>query len=756
MQIWPFSIFKARQTRQAQQNGSAPPAAIVQARQSYISPYANTTAYLAQPQDADVFRIMRQAIPILDTAVDKLVMLTGSCQIVWDSERVQEEWDTWVESVRLAPLSRGFNSWLNGMQGRALMFGTGASEIVPDAAGRDIYGLQFISPNSLRMRPDPENPLDVIVAQQQSSMAEPVVLTREFVALAANEPEDESPYGQSIFAHCPFIAELWIEMVHALKQDWNRVGAPSQAITVDIPDNLDPGTDLNVLMGGLVNTIRAAWTEAMNSRRERGVVKDFFGAGKIAVQTIGADGKRLEFEIPARAAMEQIVAVTHLPPFMLGFHWSTTERLSQEQAESLEDVLRDYQAEYTPHALWAADWWARVRGYASVGREAQWPETNLRDRVEQARGNLINAQAQATREKTATRLWQCGVYNQQRYADEVTGEENTPIETEMDEPPAQVSSAGFGQSIFGRLDSARNTEIRALVPGCGCGPHEKADDARVSYGEGEVPADERISTAIDGMYGDLVDAVRALREDWWRILRLPEATAQRRAASGVTKDEESDLFTFTVEQERALDRAIERFLETMAGNDRTRLGFTTTATADGVLQQWEIFAHSLGVRRAMEMSEVDAAALTPDRSSAAVRNLLDSAFDRLSTAGRLRLEDDLPAIKNILREGVELGENPLSVARTLTSEFDSYEGWRFQRLARTEIAFAQTQGQMDEFRAEGDIDTSEIEGRTPPYHPNCVCSVSLARQEDGSWKVVPEIAATACSLCQAYASQNNS
>lgn len=38
-----------------------------------------------------------------------------------------------------------------------------------------------------------------------------------------------------------------------------------------------------------------------------------------------------------------------------------------------------------------------------------------------------------------------------------------------------------------------------------------------------------------------------------------------------------------------------------------------------------------------------------------------------------------------------------------------------------------------------------------PGTPNCLCDLSIEQQEDGSWKAVYMIAATACDLCQTYA-----
>mgnify|MGYP001527896479 FL=1 len=50
-------------------------------------------------------------------------------------------------------------------------------------------------------------------------------------------------------------------------------------------------------------------------------VKDFVAVGDVSVKVIGADNAVLDSEIPVKQLLEQIVAKTGLPPFMLGLSW---------------------------------------------------------------------------------------------------------------------------------------------------------------------------------------------------------------------------------------------------------------------------------------------------------------------------------------------------------------------------------------------------------------------------------------------------
>ena len=49
----------------------------------------------------------------------------------------------------------------------------------------------------------------------------------------------------------------------------------------------------------------------------------------------GADNQILDSSVPIRQILEQLVSKTGIPPFMLGLSWSSTERMSTQQADLL-------------------------------------------------------------------------------------------------------------------------------------------------------------------------------------------------------------------------------------------------------------------------------------------------------------------------------------------------------------------------------------------------------------------------------------
>lgn len=75
------------------------------------------------------------------------------------------------------------------------------------------------------------------------------------------------------------------------------------------------------------------WRAAMDG--SSGSVSDFVAVGNVEIRVIGAHSPILDTEVPVRQLLEQIIAKLGVPPFLLGLHWSTTERMSKQQADLL-------------------------------------------------------------------------------------------------------------------------------------------------------------------------------------------------------------------------------------------------------------------------------------------------------------------------------------------------------------------------------------------------------------------------------------
>ena len=115
--------------------------------------------------------------------------------------------------------------------------------------------------------------------------------------------------------------------------------------------------------------------------------------GDVQIKAIGADNQILDSEVPVRQMLEQIISKTGLPPFMLGLTWSSTERMSAQQADILTSELEHYRKILEPVLLKIGNAYLRMNGYTAEAR-VEWDDICLQDAVETAKAQLYSAQAQ--------------------------------------------------------------------------------------------------------------------------------------------------------------------------------------------------------------------------------------------------------------------------------------------------------------------------------------------------------------------------
>ena len=100
--------------------------------------------------------------------------------------------------------------------------------------------------------------------------------------------------------------------------------------------------------------------------------------------------------MPVRQILEQLVARTGIPPFLLGLSWSSTERMSAQQADMMTSELTAIRRGLEPVVERICELWLELKGYGG-GVNVDWEDINLQDLVEESRAELYREQARKIR-----------------------------------------------------------------------------------------------------------------------------------------------------------------------------------------------------------------------------------------------------------------------------------------------------------------------------------------------------------------------
>ena len=206
-----------------------------------------------------------------------------------------------------------------------------------------------------------------------------------------------SPYGVSLLRSMPFLTGILLNIYQAMGMNWERMGNVRFAVVYkpgDAPLEQSMAQERS-------RQIAREWSAAMEAGRD-GRVRDFVAVGDVDIKVIGADNQVLDSEVPVRQILEQLVARTGIPPFLLGLSWSSTERMSTQQADMMTSEITALRRSLDPVVERICELWLRVHGYG--GRvEVRWDDINLQDQVEEARAELYREQARAVRGQNSGR-----------------------------------------------------------------------------------------------------------------------------------------------------------------------------------------------------------------------------------------------------------------------------------------------------------------------------------------------------------------
>lgn len=332
-----------------------------------------------------LYRSIREAVPIIDAAIWKMVRLCGGVQVRCSDTRAQQGLNRFLATVDTGRGQQGLQSFLDQYLDCMLTCGQGVGEMVLDPQGKTIAALLCADPALVEIR-EGDSPLDFRLCVREDGGQPKELPWQQLLLFTPFQPEAEHPYGVSMLRSMPFLTGILLKIYQALGQNWERVGNLRFAVVCK-PDENSP---LSAQERG--EQVASQWSQAMQSSRQ-GAVRDFVAVGDVDIKVIGADNQILDSEVPVRQILEQLVAKTGIPPFLLGLSWSSTERMSAQQADLLTSEITAIRRSLEPMLRRICRLWLRLGGYDDQV-SIEWEDINLQDIVEEARAQLLHAQAE--------------------------------------------------------------------------------------------------------------------------------------------------------------------------------------------------------------------------------------------------------------------------------------------------------------------------------------------------------------------------
>lgn len=333
-----------------------------------------------QPFEKELYDRLRRAVPIIDAAIMKIIRLTGGFHVVCSDEEYQQELDSFLENVPVGLTGRSVGCFTDNFLDSLLTYGSAVGEIVTDSEQQRIAGLWNgdVSRVGIASGTDPFKRSYTI----RNDMGNTHKIAHPERILYASLTG-----GHSLLRGLPSLSGILMRIYECIGQNYDRAGNVRYAVTYK------PTGEAGDVMYSRerAQQIAREWADGMNSAKY-GQVKDFVAVGDVDIKVIGAENKLFDTNVPVRQILEQLIAKLSIPPFLLGLSWSSTERMSSQQADILTSELEYYRRLLTPVICDVGNAYL-----ASVGSGAacsvEWDNINLQDETALAEARLKNAQA---------------------------------------------------------------------------------------------------------------------------------------------------------------------------------------------------------------------------------------------------------------------------------------------------------------------------------------------------------------------------
>ncbi len=339
-----------------------------------------------KPYENNLYDSLRSAVPVIDAALCKIVRLTGGYRLISSDESMQDMLNYFVDEVNVGLTGKSLHYFTDSFLDSLLTYGNAIGEILLDSDTRRIVGLFNGNVNDIEIQ-NGSSPEEKIFSIREENGDKTILQNPELLVFSSINTQSGQTYGTSVLKGLPSLSSVLMRIYECIGQNYDRAGNVRYAVTYNPGD--DPSE--KAFAKDRAMQIAKEWSDGMNASRN-GEIRDFVAVGDVGIKVIGSENQLFDTNIPVRQLLEQIVSKLSIPPFLLGLNWSSTERMSAQQADILTSELEYYRRRITPVIKKIGTAFLRTCG-SNAEITVEWDNINLQDEVALADARLKNAKA---------------------------------------------------------------------------------------------------------------------------------------------------------------------------------------------------------------------------------------------------------------------------------------------------------------------------------------------------------------------------
>lgn len=182
----------------------------VQLRRSECHPFNLLDNYVPLGGgDIRLYRSIREAVPVVDAAIMKVIRLTGGFSIRCGDKQAEAEVNEFVRTVDVGRGQRGLQAFMSAYLDSMITCGRAVGEIVTRGS-RDIAAVICGDVSDVQIK-EGDTPLDFELCSMNCGDIKPLP-RQNLLFFTPYNPEADSPYGVSMLRSMPFLCGILLKI----------------------------------------------------------------------------------------------------------------------------------------------------------------------------------------------------------------------------------------------------------------------------------------------------------------------------------------------------------------------------------------------------------------------------------------------------------------------------------------------------------------------------------------------------------------
>ena len=140
--------------------------------------------------EIELYSALREAVPIIDAAIGKIIRLMGTFTVKCSSPRTKRLVEGFLRDVNVSNGNRGINTFISVFFDQLLTYGQAVAEMILTPSGDDIAGLYNADPKAVKLKYG-DSPLELLVCSRginneplpyQELLIPVLMMTRDFLS----------------------------------------------------------------------------------------------------------------------------------------------------------------------------------------------------------------------------------------------------------------------------------------------------------------------------------------------------------------------------------------------------------------------------------------------------------------------------------------------------------------------------------------------------------------------------------------------